>query len=690
MEDLVFLSHLTHTSQIIASEYAPYAIGCIKSYYTHFGENPWNVQLFVYPDKLDKAFHRQRPSVAAFSNYMWNSDLCCTFAAAVKKASPETLVVFGGPNFPLETHRQEAWLQNHPMMDVYIAGEAEEPFLQIMKVWQETRSIEEVRRANINGTYSLVDGRLKKAVLARRDSDAFDDTPRILNLDDTPSPYLMGYLDEFLLDPGLVPIMECNRGCPFSCSFCVDGIGARTKVKKVKVSRLQAEVEYIAERYSGKNLMIADTNFGMYPDDLEFCKVLARTRERYKYPENIIASTGKNRKELILACAEILGGALRIAASVQSLDDEVLANIKRSNISYDTLVTLSKRASGSESNTFSEVILALPGDSKAKHSDTICKLVDSGLNQIRMHTCMILEGSELGTEKEQGKWEMKTRFRVVPRCFGAYAFGDEVLKTVEIEEVCVSTGSLPFDDFVYCRRLALTVTMFYNDRAFFEIAQLVQSMGWKVSDWLLFVHENLPPQFAGLKRVYDEYTSHTIHELWESYEALECHVKKEEGVIDRYVRNEEGINVLLTYQSLIYRDYVDELNEAAFFCTREFLKSKGVGSDIVDGEYMRQLELYSLMKKRGLLVDLDSEYQLNVDYDFVALEHAEFPGIPSEKSPTALMFSYLPWQKELLGDQLQRFGTSLPAWGKILSRVPIKKMQRRASYSVAVPVQRAG
>jgi len=44
-------------------------------------------------------------------------------------------------------------------------------------------------------------------------------------------------------------------------------------------------------------------------------------------------------------------------------------------------------------------------------------------------------------------------------------------------------------------------------------------------------------------------------------------------------------------------------------------------------------------------------------------------------------FAYLPWQKDLLGDQLLRFGSSLPGWGKILSRIPIKKMHRRAAYA---------
>ena len=41
-------------------------------------------------------------------------------------------------------------------------------------------------------------------------------------LDDIPSPYLTGFLDKFF-DGVLSPMLETNRGCPFSCSFCNTG-----------------------------------------------------------------------------------------------------------------------------------------------------------------------------------------------------------------------------------------------------------------------------------------------------------------------------------------------------------------------------------------------------------------------------------------------------------------------------------
>ena len=48
-----------------------------------------------------------------------------------------------------------------------------------------------------------------------------------------------------------------------------------------------------------------------------------------------------------------------LAASVQSLDKDVLLKVKRNNISEDQLLEMTEAASKISDNTYSEVILAL-------------------------------------------------------------------------------------------------------------------------------------------------------------------------------------------------------------------------------------------------------------------------------------------------------------------------------------------
>ena len=78
----------------------------------------------------------------------------------------------------------------------------------------------------------------------------------------------------------------------------------------------------------------------MFNQDIETCKSLAECQTKYNWPEYISATTGKNNKTRVLNAAQLVKGAIRVLGSVQSLDVDVLKNIKRTNISSDDLVEL--------------------------------------------------------------------------------------------------------------------------------------------------------------------------------------------------------------------------------------------------------------------------------------------------------------------------------------------------------------
>ena len=672
--DKIYICDISHTSQGITSEYVPYAIGCLKSYFHEYGEQAAEVRLFKFPEKVAAELAREKPTMVGFSNYMWNHDISYTFAKAIKKVSPETLVVMGGRNYPLETHRQEKWLKDNPAVDVYLTGNGEEPFQKVADVWLRTHSIDEVKRAEIDGVHSYVDRKIHKTVLAQA-KDGYDQEPRVQDLLQTPSPYLMGYLDEFIVDPRLNPLVESNRGCPFQCTFCADGIGAQNKIYKTNPKRFEAELIYIAERYKGKYLLIADDNFGMYPEDVEIARIIARIREKYDFPHHLQVCAGKNNQPRIIQCSDILKGTLRFGASIQSMDNEVLANVKRSNISYQTLIDLSMRVSDTEASSYSEVILALPGDSKEKHYSTIDRVVDAGINQLRLLTLIVLDGSELGTDAEINKFNIKTRYRVVHRSFGNYEVGGEKFPSVEIEAVCVENQSLPFEDYIECRRFALTVTLFYCDKIMFELTQFIKNMGFKVSQWLHHVHEGYAEFPKKLAEIYDQFTEETKEELAESKEDFEQWLKYESGVMDDYINGKRGNNVLFNTQARVHLEAMKELHEVAFRCAAEFTKVSQRKDSAHLVKYLKDLERYALLKRQNFM-DVHSIYEEDFSFDFVALESEHFKGPPSEECPTKVRFYYQQWQKDYFEDTIQRHGETIQAMGKIYSRIRIKSLQR--------------
>ena len=96
------------------------------------------------------------------------------------------------------------------------------------------------------------------------------------DLDEIPSPFLTGLMDPFLKD-GYYPIVETNRGCPFSCTFCVWGISALNKVLKFSMQRVKEELNYVAKSsFKSSAIVLGDANFGILPRDVQIAEHVRR------------------------------------------------------------------------------------------------------------------------------------------------------------------------------------------------------------------------------------------------------------------------------------------------------------------------------------------------------------------------------------------------------------------------------
>ena len=674
MSETILIADLTHTgSKSYSPNLMPYPIGCIKSYLLEYSthSSELSVEIFKDPQKFIDAFFSKKPAVIGFGNYVWNLELSTDLAREIKLLSPNTLIVFGGPNFPLEDKRREEWLRKRPFVDVYVVGDGEEGFRKIVDEWCKTHDINKVKQKEIPGCYSLINDKLCKTA---------EFSPRIEDLDKIPSPYLKGYLDEFLEDSRLSPLLESNRGCPFTCTFCVDGTDSRSKIYHKSVSRFEQELEYVATRYKGKMLTIADLNFGMYARDIEISNGIARIKEKYDYPYYIQVSAGKNNKPRILECASILKGSMGLAASVQSLDKQVLENVKRNNISEQQLLEMTKAGNEMSANTYSEVILALPGDSKEKHFNTVLKLVDSAIKIISMYQCMILEGSELGADISKNYWKMQTKYRVLPRCYGRYTFGKKEILTAEIEEICVGTSSLPIEDYYECRSFALTLGIFYQDEILSELYAFLKNFGIKSSDLLPILHENRKYYSKGITEIYQSFDNDTRNELLDDRDEIINLIKSDKTNIEKYAKGELGVNVLFKHRAIAALDLVDDLHEAAFSAASELLRKKDAQGYEKYNSFLQELKIFSILSKRNVF-DYEKEYSHKFTYDFQKLKNEKFSNLPIKlEKPTNILFFSSDIQKQLIKEKIDENGSDVNGVGKIISKMLGTMIQRKLKF----------
>ncbi len=587
MSARVYLADLRHNfTGVMSNDCMPLGVGFMKAVMDRDLPEVES-RIFAYPDRLWDAMRHEPPDVLMLSNYMWNEWLSFHFAALMKRVRPETLVVMGGPNIPIEEERQDAYFREHPEIDVYVLGEGDFLASDVTRAFLEAGSLDRLRESSLPSClYRDPDGGIARG-------EAWE---RRKAVDDIPSPWLTGTLDEFF-DGKLAPLLETNRGCPFTCTFCVQGTRWYTKVHYFDKERIRQEIDYIGGRIRDVSpsmgfLRIADPNYGMFERDIEISSWIGEAQRDYGWPTFIDATTGKNRPERVIESLEKANGALVLYQAVQSLDERTLKNIKRSNISKDAYEQIMIHVRGRGLRSLSDLILGLPGETLESHLRSVGELIDSGTNELHLFQAMMLKGSELEMAESRAEHEMDTRFRVLPKNFGLY--GDE--KVFDVDEIVVATDTLSFDEYIRCRKYALASSVFWNNSWFDDLVNLVQSFGLKPSEWLAAIADGLDQAEGVVSDLVAEFEAETRGELFPSREALVAFYSQEDN-FQQLCEGEIGDNLMYKYRARASFFAWPEVCATAMDTTRRLLLERGAADAIPEFDELWQ-DLHSYLEHK--------------------------------------------------------------------------------------------
>ncbi|HLI20071.1 MAG TPA: radical SAM protein [Stellaceae bacterium] len=436
--------------------YLPYSVALLEGYVRQQAADPgrYRFRLPIYKRiAISKAVEQlQDCDIVGFSTYVWNAQISLEIARRLKARRPEMLIIFGGPHVPDEP---EEFMRANRCIDVAVHNEGEKIFLKLLEMYpsRDWGAVPSVSFVSADGTFT-------------RNPNG----ERFRNLDEVPSPFLNGALDAVVAaNPGetWIGLWETNRGCPFQCTFCDWGSATAGKVTKFGMDRLIAEVDWFS-RNKIEYIFCCDANFGIQKRDIEIAEYVAKVKAATGYPVALSVQNTKNATERAYQTQKILSDAglnKGVALSMQSVDMTTLEAIKRDNISLETYMELQRRFTRDKVETYSDLILGLPGETYDSFVDGVRLLIETGQhNRIQFNNLSILPNAEMGSAAYQKKFGMETIESKIINIHGERVeLEDDV---PEVQQLVVCTAAMPRADWRRTRAFCWITALLHFDKLF--------------------------------------------------------------------------------------------------------------------------------------------------------------------------------------------------------------------------------
>ena len=117
-------------------------------------------------------------------------------------------------------------------------------------------------------------------------------------------------------------------------------------------------------------------------------------------------------------------------------------------------MSLAKEAGKTGANTYSEIILGLPGDSLKSHKFSLSRVINAKYDYVVAWQLVILKGTEIDNKETREKFGLKTKYRALTKSYGNYYFKDKQnISVSEIEEIVVGGINLSIEDYYKARKL---------------------------------------------------------------------------------------------------------------------------------------------------------------------------------------------------------------------------------------------
>jgi len=322
------------------------------------------------------------PDVLAMSCWTGNQRILGSICARIRTALPRCKIVWGGHHATLFAQQI---IENYEV-DFVIQGEGERPFRALLEELD-------------GGPRAEVVGIVRRSQCG--DVQSSGERVRLQNLDDLPLPAYdhfviaqdlgleMKYGAKAFAKPARRIMMLASRGCPYQCTFCVDGKLFYQTVNR-DVNRVVDEIEYLYHQHDVRLFEFSDMTF-----TLSQKRTAALCRE-IKRRNLDISWQAMSRVNVV--SPELLGimresGCYSVSYGVETGSPILLKRIRK-QISVSDIIKAFRQTHEAGLTTAMLLMIGNPGETHETIGDTIDLLYEARPTQIDPSIYQVYPGSQ--------------------------------------------------------------------------------------------------------------------------------------------------------------------------------------------------------------------------------------------------------------------------------------------------------
>ena len=333
----------------------------LRYLYANLGELQAQAQILEFtiqqrPIDIVEQLLLLQPKIIGFSVYIWNVTETTQVIELLKRVSPQTTVIVGGPEVSFADDLPGLAEQ----VDYIITGPGEISFRELCADLLNARPI----------AMSIIPGKTSK-------------------LDELELPYAY-YSDEDLRNRLIY--VEASRGCPFKCEFCLSSLDKTAK--PFELSRFLTAMDDLYQR-GARNFKFIDRTFNLKVSSsvaiLEF--FLQRIDDDLYLHFEVIPDFLPDKLKQVLT--RFPPASLQFEIGVQTFDPDIQQTISRRQDNDKTCANLRWLREHTGAHIHADLIFGLPGDSLDNFGESFDRLVELNPQEIQLGILKRLRGAPL-------------------------------------------------------------------------------------------------------------------------------------------------------------------------------------------------------------------------------------------------------------------------------------------------------